>query len=144
MQIRKVILETFILLLILFWVYAGVTKLLDYDTYWRQVMLILGNETVSKTVAIILPLLQVAVAICLSFGISRKSALIASAVILSFFTGYIIYWLYFAPETPCSCTGIIPGFSWQQHLTFNTILLLINITGIVLAWEPVPQKRLTV
>lgn len=132
MKTKAVIVEIIIALLGIFWVYASITKLLDYDTYWRQVMHYIQNNVWAKGIAIVLPILQFLTAIGLVFRQSRIMALLISLVMLLFFTGLIIYLLYFAAVTPCSCNGIVSGFSWKQHLLFNIVFLLINITGIVL------------
>lgn len=127
---KKVILEIIVAILMLFWVYAGLTKLLDYDTYWRQVGNIVGNDALAKFLAIVLPLTQLVIAASLFWN--RRIALIASLGMISFFTGYIVCVLYFAPVTPCSCTGIITGLNWQQHLVFNTAILLLNSIAILI------------
>lgn len=145
MKPKAITLEIFIALLVLFWVYAGITKLLDYDTYWRQVMHYIHSTMWAKGIAIALPVGQLLVAVGLVFQQSRKTALYVSLAILLLFTGYITYLLYFAAFTPCSCTGIIPGFSWHQHLLLNVVFLLINIAGIILMIkEPLLRRYQTI
>lgn len=114
----------------LFWIYAGFTKLLDYDTYWRQVGNIVGNDALAKLLAIVLPLAQLVIAAGLFWN--RKVGVIASLGMIIFFTGYIVYVLYFAAVTPCSCTGIITGLGWEQHLLFNITIVLLNIVAVLL------------
>jgi len=145
MKTKQFFIEIIIFLLVLFWVYAAVTKLLDYDTYWRQVMHYIHSAVWAKILAIVLPVVQLLIAIVLVFQQSRMIALLSSMVMLLFFTGYITYLLYFAPVTPCSCNGIFRGFNWQEHLILNIVFVLTNIAGIVLmAKEPLLRKPLVI
>jgi len=37
-----------------------------------------------------------------------------------------------APEMPCSCGGVIELLSWNQHVVFNGVFILIDLAAIIL------------
>ncbi|MDX1365731.1 MAG: hypothetical protein R3243_16110, partial [Arenibacter latericius] len=51
------------------------------------------------------------------------------------FVGYTVAVLFFAPTLPCSCGGIISLLSWEQHLVFNLVFLLLSIVGIIYSYH---------
>lgn len=132
MKARTITLEIIIALLALLWLYAALSKWADASNFYRQVT---WNKITGQNGAFLfyaLPIAELLTAGMLFISRTRRFALYLSGFMLVIFTAYIIYILYFAPTTPCSCGGVISKMSWGQHLVFNCSYLLLNIIAIVL------------
>lgn len=132
MRVNKILSELLISLLILFWVYAAIIKLLDYNNYWAEIEGYVGDMTIAKIVAIGLPLIQLGIGSTLPILKTRSAALFSSLLLITFFTCYVAYILFWAEVTPCQCMGIVKGWSWMQHLILDIVVLITNIIAIVL------------
>ncbi|MEZ7926105.1 MAG: hypothetical protein QMB68_00660 [Cloacibacterium sp.] len=55
----------------------------------------------------------------LCYRITQNAGLLASFILMLFFTGYIAHMLLTSENLPCSCGGILEKMSWTQHLYFN-------------------------
>jgi hypothetical protein len=112
--------------------YAAVTKLLDYQRFKVQVsqsplLTIYANE-----VAFMIPTVEILIAASLFFLRTPLLGLYASYGLMVMFTAYIITILGFAERVPCACGGILQDMNWQQHLVFNIVFVLLGIAGIAL------------
>jgi len=121
-KIKYSIVDIISALLILLFVYAAVSKLLDYQKFRVQ----LGQSPLLTAfagwMAWIVPAIEIIVSLLLAFSNTRLFALYASFTLMVMFSGYI----------PCSCGGVLQKMSWNQHLVFNIIFVLIAMTGILI------------
>lgn len=118
------------LLLAFLFLYSGIAKLYD----WKATKLAMFNQVIPEWSVLpliyILPFLEILLAVLLLFPSLRFWGFLGSAILLSVFTGYVVYvWLGFADRVPCSCGGIISSMSWGQHVIFNFSFLLICLAG---------------
>ncbi|MDB5143392.1 MAG: hypothetical protein JWQ66_2105 [Mucilaginibacter sp.] len=125
--------RTTVFLLVLLWVYAAVNKLIDF-THFRQQM---HNQVLPlflQTVLIYLLLpFELATAALLLTDKTQRAGLYVSAILLTFFTGYIgLVTLKVFRKVPCSCGGILEHMGWLPHLFFNTFFLTITLTTIII------------
>lgn len=133
MRAKKLTVEIIAALLVLMFLYASSVKLLNLKVF----ILDMRNQpfpdwTTSYLVTIVLSV-EILIVILLLFEKTRLMALKISAIVLAVFTGYIILIQYnFFGRIPCSCGGIIKGFTWWQHFFFNLFFLAISIAGILL------------
>jgi len=116
-------------LFIALFLYAGVSKFLEFETFRSDLIKSPLTKSISTEVAIILPLTEIFVAIILFTTRFKKSGLQASIVLMFVFTLYVAYLLFFAPYTPCHCGGIFRELSWTGHLLFNIAFTLLAIAG---------------
>jgi uncharacterized membrane protein YphA (DoxX/SURF4 family) len=128
---RKITIEIITALFFILWIYAAISKLLDYDTFKVQ----LGKSPLLTKfpgfVAIAVPLAELLIAGALVF--KRLIGLYASLFLMVLFTAYLIAILNFSYYIPCSCGGIIgKGMTWQTHIVFNMTFVLLAIIGIIL------------
>lgn len=79
-----------------------------------------------------LPLTELIVAALLFLPRWRLKGLYAALGLMLLFTGYIIAILIFSERLPCSCGGILESLSWKEHLVFNSIIIILALTGILL------------
>jgi hypothetical protein len=84
----------------------------------------------AKALSIIIPSLELLIAISLLTPLTRKLGLYSFLGMMSIFTIYIGFMLYFRSERPCTCGGIIKYMNWHQHLYFNSGFALLAILGI--------------
>jgi len=128
---RKTFIEIISSLLILLFVYAAVSKLLDYPTFRVQ----LGRSPFiagfSGILAWALPAFELIIALMLMFRRFRLAGLYASLFMMSLFTAYIYMMLHFSYYIPCSCGGVLSKMNWNQHLAFNVFFVVLSIAGIV-------------
>lgn len=129
---EKTIIKTISVLLIILFVYAAVSKLLDYQRFMVQ----LGKSpligTLAPLVAVIIPIVELIVALCLLFPRTQLYGLFGSLFLMILFTTYLVIILNFSPYVPCACGGILQGMSWKTHIVFNLCFLLLSAVAIFL------------
>lgn len=131
---RSLFLEIIVALFILLFVYTASSKFFDF-TNFRYVLAdspLIGKRF-APVVAWALPLTELFIALLLFFPRSRRLGLWASLLIMLLFTGYLTYMIYFTPDRPCNCGGVLKQMSWKQHLVFNIFFTLLALAGIWLS-----------
>lgn len=119
-------------LYILLFVYAAVSKFLDFENFQAQLgqspLLSPFAHFVSTAVIVV----ELIIAVLLSIPRFRYFALWAAVALMSMFTTYIVIILNFSYFVPCSCGGILEKLGWTEHLIFNIVFLFLGITAILL------------
>jgi putative oxidoreductase len=133
MHKRQVLLESISALLILLFLYASVSKFLDFQRFVGD----MHNQPFPKSMTFFLiwgiPSLEIAIALSLIAERTRLVGLYASLVLMSLFTIYTgAILLHFFAYIPCSCGGVIRKLTWNQHLFFNLFFVAISIIGVIL------------
>jgi putative oxidoreductase len=138
---RKIVIEILSSLLILLFVYASVSKWLDFKTYIGEINNQPFPNWLTPALVWIIPLTEVSIALLLMFGKTQLLGFWASLVLMSLFTIYtILILLKFFGRVPCSCGGVIEKLSWKQHLLLNLFYVGVAITGIVLKKKETRQS----
>ena len=119
-------------LLIILFIYAGLSKLMDYEGFRFQ----LGRSPyvtgIAGFVAWFMPAAEIIAALLLTFQRTRLFGFYLSFFLMFLFTGYIYAMLHYSPFLPCSCGGVLSAMSWEQHLYFNIFFVLVSLTGALL------------
>ena len=116
-------------LLILLWVYAAVSKLIDFRHFKYEMHNQALLPFVQELLIYLLPPAEIIVALLLMFEKWTIWGLYCSALLLTLFTIYISMTLvHFFKYVPCSCGGILEHMGWTPHLFFNLFFLLITLT----------------
>lgn len=127
------------LLFILLFVYAAVSKLLDFETFQTQ----LGQSPLlsayAKPLAIGVPFLELLIALGLMMPRFRLWALYGFYGLMVMFTTYIVIILNFSDFIPCSCGGVLEKMSWTEHLWFNLIVCLLSL--LALFYTDISKRR---
>ncbi|TDW46680.1 putative membrane protein YphA (DoxX/SURF4 family) [Flavobacterium sp. 270] len=122
---KRIIVETICFLYILLFVYAAVSKLLDFENFKAQIgqspLLSPFADFISVSVIVV----EIIIAIMLSIPKVKHVALWSSAALMTMFTAYILIILNYSSFIPCSCGGILEKLAWRDHLIFNVVFLLI-------------------
>jgi hypothetical protein len=129
---KIIIIEIICALFMLLFVYAAVTKLIDYEKFRVQI----GQSPLliafADWIAWIVPAIELVIAVILGVPRIRLMGLYASFTLMIMFTAYIIMILNFADHVPCSCGGILEKMGWTEHLIFNIAFVLLALIAIVL------------
>ena len=132
---RQVLIEIISLLFILLFVYAAVVKLLDFERFRVQ----MGQSPLltefSGFLAVVIPLLELAIAIMLAVSKYRLVGLLWSFGLMVMFTTYIISILQFSEHIPCACGGVLQSLGWREHLIFNVVFVFLAIIGVVVQYQ---------
>jgi hypothetical protein len=131
-QIFKKYLPDFISLLFIFlFVYAAVSKLIDFSSFNAQLAQSPLLTGFTGWIIWIIPALEIIIAILLFVARLRLFGLYASYTIMIMFTAYIIAILNFSEYVPCSCGGVLQHMSWKTHLAFNIAFVLLASLSIL-------------
>ncbi|HEY4060689.1 MAG TPA: MauE/DoxX family redox-associated membrane protein [Puia sp.] len=133
MSRRQVFIECVAALLIMLFLYASLSKFLDFEVFKGE----MNNQPFpnSWTPFLIwfIPLTEIAVALSLIFEPTRLAGFYASLALMSIFTVYSVFiLLHFFRYVPCSCGGVIKHLTWNQHLVFNLFFVVLSVLGITL------------
>ncbi|OUL63441.1 MauE/DoxX family redox-associated membrane protein [Flavobacterium sp. AJR] len=127
---RKVFLEIVCLLYVFLLVYAAMNKGLDFENFKVELgqspLLSAFAGWISWAVLIV----EFLIAILLLFPSTRIKALYAGFCLMTMFTAYIFIMLNYSSFLPCSCGGILEKMSWQEHLVFNIIFVVLAGLGL--------------
>ena len=129
---RSTIVDIISSLLILLFIYAALSKLLDYSTFKLQLSKSPFITAFSGTIAWALPVGEVLVGLALSFKTTRLIGLYTSLFLMTMFSGYIFSMLHYSYYIPCSCGGILSKMNWTTHYWFNLVFVLLSIIAIIL------------
>lgn len=131
-NLKNTFVEATCLLYVMLFVYAAVSKLLDFENFQVQ----LGQSPLlnpfAGEISYAIPILEIVAAVVLSFPKFRKVGLLVSFALMVLFTAYIYYILNFSSFVPCSCGGILEKMGWKEHFIFNCFFILISVVAIFL------------
>lgn len=132
---RDITVQVITLLCILLFVYAAMSKLLDYGKFKVQIGQAAPLRDFAGVLALAIPVVELGIAAMLALGGRfRHWGLIAFTGMMIAFTLYIIWAYYFSPNTPCSCGGVLESLGWVEHIWFNIGFIALSLAGIYLSY----------
>lgn len=138
---KSILLDCICYLYVVLFVYAAVSKLLDFENFQVQ----LGQSPLLSAfagwVSWGVPIVELIIALLLVFPRFRLLGLYAAFSLMVMFTSYIIIILNFSPFVPCSCGGILEKMTWNQHLIFNIFFILLGLWAILLQSQEKNQGK---
>lgn len=129
------------LLYALLFVYAAVSKLLDFENFRTQLGQSPMLSVYAGIISILVPGIEIAIALALLYQRIRFWAILGAFTLMVMFTTYIIIILNFSSFVPCSCGGVLEKMGWTEHLVFNICFIIIALAGIFLERENVHNKK---
>lgn len=132
-SIRTSIITVVCYLYVFLFVYAAVSKLLDYNDFSIKIGQSPLLSPFAGSVALGVPVLELIIAVGLLLPSWRITSLFASLCLMTSFTVYIFIILNFSSFVPCSCGGILEQLGWTEHLIFNLVFVLLAIVALVLS-----------
>lgn len=127
---KATIVEIISVLFIILFLYTGISKLMEYSVFKEQIAESPILKPIAPFIAWALPLTEFLVSLLLIIPRWRLKGLYASLLLMIAFTIYIGAIMTFNKELPCSCGGIISLLSWNGHLVFNSIFILLAALGV--------------
>ena len=131
-KVQNNLIEFICLLYILLFVYAAVSKFLDFDNFQIQIGQSPLLSAFTGFVSYGVPLIELGLALVLLLPKYRIWGLYGSFFLMIMFTTYIFIILNFSSFIPCSCGGILEKLGWTEHLLFNSAFVFLAILAIVL------------
>jgi hypothetical protein len=132
-EFSNLIVQIICYLYILLFVYAAVSKILDFETFRIQLA---QSPLLSAYAGLIAPSVIIAelfLTLLLCFKATRLIGLYFSFFLMIAFTVYIYLILNYSDFIPCSCGGIIEKLGWTEHMIFNLTYAVLALGAVVLA-----------
>ena len=124
-RFKNYFIEAVSLFYILLFVYAAISKVLEFENFQAQ----LGQSSIIGAYAGIVSysiiIIELLVSVMLVIPSFKLRGLYSSFILMSLFTVYIFIILNFTSNIPCSCGGILEKMTWKVHLIFNIISLIL-------------------
>lgn len=138
-NIRNTLMIIICYLTALLFIYAATSKGLDYENFIIQ----LGQSPLlsafASWVSVTVPLAEIALALGLFIPRLRFVSLLGSFTLMVMFTAYIYIILNYSAFVPCSCGGVLEKMTWNQHLIFN--LIFVVLIGIAIIFVPIQNTK---
>ncbi len=119
-------------LYILLFVYAAVSKMLDFEVFQVQLRQSPLLGSFAGFISWAIPSLEIIISLCLIFPKTKYWALYSAFGLMMMFSAYIYIILHYSSFVPCSCGGILEKMDWNEHLIFNLFFVLLAIIAIKL------------
>ncbi len=131
-KFNRVIIEITCVLFALLFVYASISKLLDFERFQVQI----AQSPILSVYAFWISRIVIAVELfaagILLFARTKMLGLYTSIGLMGMFTAYIFIILFYSSFVPCSCGGILEKMTWESHLVFNVFFLVLGVTAVYL------------
>ncbi|HWB91346.1 MAG TPA: MauE/DoxX family redox-associated membrane protein [Puia sp.] len=129
---KQVMLECISALLILLFLYASVSKFLDFKTFIKE----MNNQPLPNSwtpfLVWFIPCAEILLSAALIFERTRLLGFYGSLVLMGLFTIYsIVILLHGFSYIPCSCGGVIKKLTWRQHLVLNLFFVTLSVVGVI-------------
>jgi len=141
---RNLYIEIACAILILLFAYTASGKIVNHSFFKNTMyMSIPGHRKGAAIIAWLVPVTELIIVLLLLFQQTKIAGLYSSLILLTGFTGYILYMILSRDNLPCSCVGVISKLSWKQHIFFNLFFIAISTAGIISYKRMVPAKVIT-
>lgn len=117
---------------IILFLFSGLNQLTDLAAFRNGIGSSLQLYPYRHLLTWSVPVLLIITVVLLSLHSTRKTGLYVTTVLMLIFTLYMGYMTHFVQYRPCSCTGIIPSFTWEQHFVLNFCFFLLSLVAILL------------
>jgi len=129
---KSTIVEIISALLVFLFIYAALSKLLDFGKFRYQLSQSPFMTRFSGFAAWAIPLGEIIISVFLITRRTRIAGLYLAFFLMLLFTGYIFIMLKYSSYLPCSCGGVLSSMSWKQHFVFNLVFTLLSLSAIIM------------
>jgi Methylamine utilisation protein MauE len=126
---------------ILLFTYTALSKLFDLHNFEFTLNSSPLISRWSSTLAWTLPAIELIAAFLLLIPSTRLLGFYLSLVLMSLFTCYISFMLFYSSNPSCSCGCILRQLSWKDHWILNIVLTVLACTAIILEIKIVKSSR---
>ena len=130
--LKSHIVSLLVYLFVMLFVYAAVSKLLDYGTFESQLAQSPLLGAYAGVISWLVPVSELVAALLLCIKRVRLWGLYAFFTMMVMFTTYIFIIINFSSFTPCSCGGVLEKLGWTEHLIFNIVFILLSMLSVFL------------
>jgi hypothetical protein len=116
--------------LILLFLYASISKMLDFQIFKDQISEIPVLKQFPSAAAVSVIGMELLTTFLLAIPKWRLSGYYISLALLIPFTGYIVLTVAQESGMSCACGGLIEHLSFTQHILFNSFFILLTSLGI--------------
>lgn len=134
-HIKRVVIECICLLYALLFIYASVSKIMDFERFRVQLSQSPILSAFAAWISWAVIGIELLIAALILYNKTRTIALFAALSLMSMFTAYIFIILHFSSFVPCSCGGILEKMNWKVHFIFNLVFLLLALIALILKTE---------
>lgn len=131
-QLKKMLPPTVSYLCVLLFLYAAASKILDYENFRVQLAQSPLLSAFAGYVAWGVPAFEILISVMLMSEKWRAIGLYLAFGLMVMFTAYIYIILNYSAFVPCSCGGVLEKMSWNQHLAFNVLFIVLSGTAALL------------
>lgn len=115
---------------IVLFIYTATSKIQSFSSF----KLVLSKSALigeyNVLVAWVVPSAEIVISALLIFPGTRKAGLLFTLAIMLVFTTYLIYMVNSGSQLICTCGGVLSSLTWQQHIWFNAVFILLAVTGL--------------
>jgi putative oxidoreductase len=131
---KTIAIEIVSYLFTLLFVYTGLMKLIDHYPFYGALTKSHLLYHYAQLLEWLIPAIELGIALSLMVTKTRRFALYCSLCLMSMFTIYVGYTVFFMTvrERPCTCGGIIQEMNWTEHFYFNIFFTLLALVGVLL------------
>lgn len=127
-------------LFVLLFLYAATSKLIEYDKFQLQMSKSPIITNYASILVWLVPLAEIIISIMLLIERFKMLGLYLAFGLMLSFTLYIYAILNYSDSIPCSCGGVLQKMTWDQHLIFNIVFVVLGIVGILLYTKTSDKK----
>ena len=106
--------------------YSGIVKAIHYENHLSVIDTLYFRNVLIDSFYYVLPYLEIIIILALLTENYKKYGAIASLLLMTSFTFYIIILYIFSPDTPCNCGGVLTFLNFYEHLILNFYLLFCS------------------
>jgi len=110
--------------------YTGFSKILTHLDF----LVVLNGSAQLRPYSLLLswliPVGELALGVLLLIPKTKKIGFIGATALMTLFTIYIVYMTH-SDNKICSCGGLISHMSWNQHVVFNSLFIVLGLIAIL-------------
>ena len=127
-------------LFIVLFVYAAVSKLIDFENFQIQLAQSPLLSAYAGFISYAVIIAEILIVLLLGIKRTQQIGLYASYGLMLAFTVYIYLIINYSDFVPCSCGGILEKLGWTEHLIFNLVFVGLAVIAIYLGESAIYQK----
>jgi hypothetical protein len=122
-------------------IYAASSKVLEFDKFRIQISQSPLLTAFGDWIAWFVITIETLTVVFLSVRRLRIIGLYSSFGLMVAFAAYIIAIIKFSEFIPCSCGGILEHMSWNTHLIFNLVFVVLATIGVFLETNKIQIRK---
>jgi hypothetical protein len=127
---KSIIADVIIYAFIILFIYTATSKIESFSSFKLVLSksVLIGKYNVFVAWAV--PSAEILISGLLVFPKTKKAGLLSSLAIMLLFTSYLIYMVNSGSQLICTCGGVLSSLTWQQHIWFNAVFILLAAIGL--------------